>query len=89
MSKIDRFDILLLQTKDSVLCASAPYGEANIGDLVTCDGGMGEVINKISWMSMDNEVVKFVEELIPVYEAETVYNRGYVKEDEANAEELE
>lgn len=85
MSKIDRFDLLLVQTKDLVLCAYAPYNEAKIGDLVTCDGGMGEVIKKISWMSMDNEVVKFVEEIIPVYEAETVYNRGYVKEDKANA----
>ncbi len=85
MSNTDRFDILLVQTKDSVLCAYAPYGEANIGDLITCDGGMGEVIKKISWMSMDNEVVKFVEELIEVYEVGTVYNRGYVKEGETNA----
>lgn len=80
MSNNERFDLLLVQTKDSVLCASAPYGEAKIGDLVTCDGGMGEVIKKISWISMDNEVVKFVEEIIPVYEAVIVYNRGYVKE---------
>ena len=85
MSNTDRFDLLLLQTKDSVLCVSAPYGEAKMGDLVTCDGGMGEVINKISWMSMDNEVVKFVKELIQVYEAVTVYNRGYMKEAEQNA----
>ena len=85
MVKNDRFDLLLVQTKDSVLCAYAPYGEACIGDLITCDGGMGEVIKKISWMTMDNEVVKFVEELIDVYEVSTVYNRGYAKEDEANA----
>lgn len=85
MSNTDRFDLLLVQTKASVLCAVAPYNEANVGDLVTCDGGMGEVIKKISWMSMDNEVVKFVEEIIPVYEAECVYNRGYVKEVEQDA----
>ena len=85
MSNNDRFDLLLVQTKESVLCAVAPYSEAKVGDLVTCDGGMGEVIKKISWMSMDNEVVKFVEEIIPVYEAECVYNRGYVKEVEQDA----
>ena len=84
MSDTDRFDLLLVQTKDSVLCAYAPHGKANIGDLVTCDGGMGEVIKKISWMSMDNEVVKFVEELIEVYEVGTVYTRGYVKEGESD-----
>ena len=85
MSNTDRFDLLLVQTKDSVLCAYAPCGEAIIGDLITCDGGMGEVIKKISWMIMGNDVVKFVEELIEVYEVETVYNRGYVKEDKTDA----
>lgn len=85
MSNTDRFDLLLVQTKDSVLCAYAPCGEACIGDLITCDGGMGEVIKKITWMTMENEVVKFVEELIEVYEVTCVYNRGYVKEDETNA----
>ena len=85
MSNNDRIDLLLVQTKESVLCAVAPYGEAKVGDLITCDGGMGEVINKICWVSTDSEIVKFVEEIIPVYEAEVVYNRGYVKEGESDA----
>ena len=85
MGNNDRFDLLLVQTRESVLCAAAPFGEAKIGDLVTCDGGMGEVINKISWIPMDSEVVKFVEEIIPVYEAECVYNRGFVKEAKQDA----
>ena len=85
MSNNERFDLLLVQSKETVLCVLAPYSKADIGDLVTCDAGMGEVIRKISWMSMDNEVIKFVEELTDVYDVEIVYNRGYVKEVEQNA----
>ena len=80
MSKGERFDLLLVQVKDSAVCAVVPFGKAQVGDLVTCEDGIGEVISKIEWLEKDGNVVNFVKEIISVHEAVTVYHRGYAKE---------
>jgi hypothetical protein len=80
----DRFDLLLVQIKSSVVCALVPFNRAEVGDLVTCDDGIGMVIKKVDFLEKDGEFVQFVQEIIPVYEAVSVYNRGYVKGEEKN-----
>ena len=80
----DRFDLLLVQVKASVVCAIVPFSKAKVGDLVTCEDGIGQVINKIEWLEKDGKFVQFVQEIIPVYEAIAVYNRGYVKGEETD-----
>lgn len=86
MNKLrERFDLLLVQVKSSVVCALVPFGKADVGDLVTCDDGIGMVIKKVDWVDKDGEFVQFVQEIIPVYEAFAVYNLGYVKGEENDA----
>lgn len=85
MSKLERFDLLLAEDGASVVCLIAPFNKAKVGDLAYFDGRVCKIINKLEWLERDCETVRFVNDIIPVYETEAIFNRGYAKEEKEDA----
>lgn len=81
-----RYDLLLMNDGDSVVdIVIAPYCEAEIGSLVEYEDRLGKVEKKISYQTIDSEVMQFIKAVLPVFEAKRIYRECWCEEEKENA----
>lgn len=83
----DKIDILLVKDEQQTVGVIAPFAKAKVGDLVQFgDGRIGKVVDSLEWQERDSQLHGFIARILDIFEAETVFNLGYTKEETTNGD---